>query len=231
MSKVIAIMAIAIVPILACATSTSNAPANVIGPASVTPPDLAGYRLVDEGELGPDRDELRPYVRQVPLLLLTQWDEPQLRMGSYELVIFRDGSVFFEGRHHVDAIGFRTTRLANDKLAALLDELARTCPTLSKAMTCSDSTHVSMECHLASGDFEGQDGCNDDARDHLTITAVRRVVELMGVSAWVARDADGQVRYAGGDIERTLRPTPWKRYAPTPRWDKTAPGVSAKIAP
>jgi hypothetical protein len=143
-------------------------------------------------------------------------------VGSFELVVFPDGRAFFEGEHRVAEIGFRTQLLGPREHLALIDELEKTCPTLSVGPSCTDSTRVSMSCSLHAGDFVGRDACPEDARDHLTATAVMRAVRIAGLEKWIAPDPAGTAFYAASEIYKTLRPIRWKRYVPAPEAAKVS---------
>jgi hypothetical protein len=215
--------AIALISLFGCAAAPAPAPVRATTPTSSQPattasarPTLVWHRLVEQGEFGPSRPELRPYIRQVPLVRISQNGESQGSAGSFELVVFADGRAFFEGEHRVAEIGFRTQLLESQERLALIDELEKTCPTLSVGSPCSDSTRVSMSCSLHSGDFVGRDGCAGDARDHLTATAVMRAIRTAGLEKWIAPDPAGRAFYAASEIDKTLRPVPWKKYVPAP---------------
>jgi hypothetical protein len=216
--------AIALIPLLGCAAAPAPASVRAAAPTSsqpattiYAPPTLVGHRLVEQGEFGPSRPELRPYIRQVPLVRISQDGESQGNAGSFELVVFPDGRAFFEGEHRVAEIGFRTQLLGYQKHLALIDELEKTCPTLSVGPSCSDSTRVSMSCSLHAGDFVGRDGCAEDARDHLTATAMMRAIRTAGLEKWIAPDPTGRAFHAASEIDKTLRPVPWKKYVPVPK--------------
>jgi hypothetical protein len=187
------------------ATPTSSQPSSTIN----VPPTLVGHRVVEHGEFGPSRPELRPYIRRVPLVRISQDGEVQDGAGSFELVVFPDGRAFFEGEHRVAEIGFRTKLLGYQERLALIDDLEKICPTLVVGPSCSDSTRVSMSCFLHAGDFVGRDGCPNDAGGHLTATVMRAVR-----TEWIAPDPAGKAVYAASEIEKTLRPIPWKKYVP-----------------
>src|SRR6185312_12619691 len=213
--------AIALILLLGCAaaptpslvraaTPTTSQPSSRIH----VPPTLVGHRLVKQGDFGPSRPELRPYIRRVPLLRISQDGELQDGAGSFELVVFPDGRAFFEGEHRVAEIGFRTQLLGYQERLALIDELEKICPTLTVGPSCSESTRVSMSCFLHAADFVGRDGCAADARDHLTATAVMRAVRTAGLEKWIAPDPGGKAFYAASEIDKTLRPIHWKKYVP-----------------
>src|SRR6185437_13981765 len=147
--------AIALILLLSCAAAPTPAPVRAAPrtssqPSSTTyvPPTLVGHRLVEQGEFGPRRPELRPYIRRVPLLRISQEGELQDGAGSFELVVFPDGRAFFEGEHRVAEIGFRTQLLGYQERLALIDELETICPTLTVEPSCTDATRVSMRCFL-----------------------------------------------------------------------------------
>jgi len=223
---------IVILATLACATKPPTEAGRAVRPTSSSePPDLTRYRLAEEGETGPSREELHPYVRQRPLIRVTQWDEPARRAGSYDLVVFDDGAAFFEGRHWVVGIGFRTVRLSGEKLAALREELATTCPMLRETKDfCTDSGSVAVVCHLGLQDYSGRASCDgqpDQAGRH-AINVAATVLDKVGIRSWATPNPSGADRYAGGEIERTLSPIPWKRYVPAGgSGTDVQPGVAA----
>ena len=203
---------ILLVSAVGCAAPASEGPRRLeLAPAA---PTLASHRLVAEGETGPSRAELRPYIRQVPLVRIVQDGFVTYRDPSYDLAVFAHGSLFFEGEHRVAEIGFRAGRLDADTLRVLREELGKLCPVLEVGPFCTDSMSVSVACHLPSGDFSGRDHCPSGEGDRHTIDAAKTVIDSLRIGSWVASDPRGTRTYLAGDIEKTLRPIRWKRYVP-----------------
>ena len=205
----------------ACATSPPAEPARGVAASSTAPPDLTGHLLVAEGETGPKRADLHRYIRQRPLVRVT---------CSSDLLVFDDGVAFLEEEGTgIAERAYRRVALTGDKLSALRKELAKDCPTLVESRThCSDSGSTAVTCHLDSAEYSGYEDCEghgDDAGRRVHAVA-NRVIEM--VRACTASEPSGQDLYTRDDIEKTLSPVTWKRYAPaTGSAADVQPGVAA----
>jgi hypothetical protein len=208
-----------IVAVSACASSTPRRDPSPIPRTfdeSATPPDLTRFTMVEEGATGPSHPELRPYVRKHPLVRITQFGSPEESPppGSFDLVAFDDGKVFFEGSSCVTAFGFRARTLTAEELLGLRKTLTELCPALRMPQGfCTDSSSVAITCHLGAADFSGSDGCHTDTMEW---RAAKEIVTKVGADAWVGHVTNPRCSFEGHhaamEIERTLVPIPWKRY-------------------
>jgi hypothetical protein len=203
----------------ACATKRPTERVRAVSASSPTPPDLTGHFLVDEGETGPKRTELHRYVRHRPLVRVT---------SRSDLVVFDDGVAFLEeeGTGTAEA-AYRRVHLSGNHLSALLKLLRKECPTLVESHTeCSDSGITAVTCHLDSAEYSAHETCDgdgDDAGRH-TRDVADKVLEMARPLS--LSESSAQDRYTRDDIEKTLSPVVWKRYAPGSGAD-VQPGVAA----
>ena len=140
--------------------STSRAPEIT---TSSSPPKLENHRAIAEGVRGPTRPELLPYVGKRPLVRIKQrdWPEGSRPEPSFDLVVFDDGKVFFEGERCVDAVGFRTETLEAPQLLALRNLLQDRCPRVQcpPAFVNGSVTHslsLTVTCRVGESRYEGR---------------------------------------------------------------------------
>lgn len=173
---------------------------------STTPPDLTGRRLVSEWEAPPGRADLHAYVRRRPLVHV---------MGQHDVVVFDDGAVFTEAKNEAQEDGFLKRTLSGDDLAALREDLARFCPALVDGFVdCSHGEFTRVTCHVGSAEFSGLDRCQGiDEAGRQVLTLANRVVARVEANR-PSLLTEGAEWYPRVDLERTLSPISYKRYAP-----------------
>lgn len=206
----------------ACAAPRGAPVARQSVSATPNPPDLSHHRLVDEGETGPSRPELRPYMHQPPLVHI---------VGARSLVVFTDGVMFIEEEpaarpkrgdeypaempRFPEDVRYSRRVLTADRLGLLRGNLAKACPSLRRSHAwCSRSGYTSVTCNLDGVEFVGTDNCNGHDEDRQVFTVAREIVDSVGKGAEPSSHSDGEDWFSGTDIERTLTPIHWQKYAP-----------------
>jgi hypothetical protein len=236
-----AYIVICLVP-AACTTRAPHPSPAVPGveTTSPSPPNLAAHTLVDEGFTGPASPELLPYVRRQPLVRIRQRGslEEEPPPASFDLVVFHDGKVFYEGERCVRTTGLRSASLRANEVLVLRRLLDEKCPTLANARGfCAHSTSVAVVCHLSSAEYSGSDGCSgrfDEAGSQAgrnVVAVATELVSSVGASSWIGKVDDPRCSFAdhyfATEIQRTLAPIPWKRYVP----NGSAADVQQGVAP
>jgi hypothetical protein len=170
------------------------------------PPDLSEHRLIAEGETGPSRAELLPYVKQRPLVRV---------FGAQEALVFADGSSFITEPRPPLEDQFRRAVLTADRLKLLRGELSKLCPSLLRSrLQCSESGITSVTCNLDSIEFVGIDNCDGRGEGRSTFEAARKIVEIVSDAFPPVHDPQDVEWFSRFDIERTLAPVHWRKYEP-----------------
>jgi hypothetical protein len=206
---------------LGCASAAPQPTARPeFGRAASMNVDLPGHRLVAEGVSLPDAPELRPYLGKVPLAYLSQTTDVDRRDPSYELAVFDDGSVFFEGGCMLGALSSR--KMSADERERFVRLLQNDCAEAAQgSVSCSHGTALAVTCRAREALHRGHDEC--DARsasgrrlkDFATL-----VLQSSGAIVWLGVDAKGECALApgnrsiSGQIRKTVTPAYWKRYEP-----------------
>ncbi|HVU50517.1 MAG TPA: hypothetical protein VHL80_07505, partial [Polyangia bacterium] len=181
--------AVALVP-GACSTpsgAAKAAAAPVPAPASWQGP-LADQMNLQA--LRPATPALRNLVGQAPLVYVARvaargaHDEP-----SYELAIFDDGTLVYEGHRCVEIGGFVLARLGGDALTRLRDLLAALCSDLGGVLDddalCASSATTRVACSDGERIQLGTDHCRAPGEAH----AVRLEALVSGLAAQIDLDA------------------------------------------
>ena len=137
-----------------------------------------------DGEVGPSEADLAPYLGRRPLVRVLQLGDPEEggTLPSYDLVVFDDGRVFFEGESCVAALGLRGLVLAPEELASLRRELGESCPLLTRSddRRCSHaSSSVTVECHVGSRNDVGEALCSGG------LGIAEQVVDMARARPWI----------------------------------------------
>ena len=205
-------------------------------PTSSMPPALENHRVVEEGFTGPTRPELLPYVRKRPLVHVSQsgWPEESPTKPTFDLVVFDDGKVFFEGESCVASVGLRVDTLAETQLAALRRKLDERCPALERSTRhITHTSTMTVACQVQGVNYTGLDMCSGLCGEPGTNTVVlaAEIIESIGIRDWLGDATDPQCGFKPGhtafEIERTLSPVPWKKYAPVAGTTAVKQGVAA----
>jgi hypothetical protein len=206
----------------ACAVPRGAPPARQSFSATPNPPDLSHHRLVDEGETGPSRPELRPYMHQPPLVHI---------VGARSLVVFADGVMFIEeepvGRtaggdeypaetpRFPEDVRYGRSVLTADRLSLLRGNLAKACPSLTRSQRwCSHAGYTRVTCNLDGVEFVGTDNCDGRGEGRQVFTVAREIVDTLAKGVHSSGHSAGEDWFSGTDIERTLIPIHWQKYAP-----------------
>lgn len=180
-----------------------------------SPSEPSQHRLVGEGETGPSRTELRPYMHQRPLVLV---------LGTRDLVVFADGVAFLEEERSAllkedpDPAAdrrFRRMILKADRLDLLRGELKKGCPPLGLSQSwCSHSRQTSVTCNLDGIEFVGTDRCEGRGDGQHVFRFAKEIVDSIATGDLPPDNSAVQDWFSGTDIERMLTPIHWKKYAP-----------------
>ena len=72
-----------------------------------------------------------------------------------------------------------------------------------------------MTCNLGGTDFVGTDNCNGRGDGQYVFHVANEIVDALTTGSPLTGASVNQDWFSGIDIERTLAPIQWKKYAPT----------------
>jgi len=204
---------------LACSTTAAtNVPVPAalrsLGPASWQGP--AADRL-NERASGPATPALRDLVGQAPLLYVTRVparrDDP-----GWEIGVFDDGTLVYEGHHCVETGGLLVTRLRSDELAALREAVETLCPEIEHPTTedelCDSPTTIRLVCASRDGLQLASDHCRElyPALGGEVDAIVGALAARSPLASWLGPPtrrlgcAPGSRDLSPHDLARTIRP-------------------------
>ena len=168
----------------------------------------------------PSTPALRPLRGRLPLLHVSHAVSSGSRSteAGYELAVFEDGTLVYEGHHCVKIGGVVVARLDEDQLEDLRDLLATSCVGLERASDdeiCEDDVRggsVRVTCSNGKEMLSGSDRCwRDEDRGKQVQALVSAALAQLGVAAWIGQSSERQACGAGArdlaphEIARTLR--------------------------
>jgi hypothetical protein len=221
-SRHIACLACAVT--LACAEvpTSKNVVSAPIDPLLPGPAGWQGHMAdaANRAAREPSTPALRPLHGRMPLLHVSH----ALSSGSrskepgYELAVFEDGTLVYEGHRCVKIGGVVVARLDEDQLEDLRDLLATSCVGLERASddeVCEDDVRggsVRVTCSNGKEVLSGSDRCwRDEDRGKQVQALVSALLSRLGVAAWIGGQSERQACGAGSrdlaphEIARTLR--------------------------
>ena len=189
-------------------------------------PDLSDHELVEQKDVvrGPTDATLLAHRNSRALLYVGQSNyfdldqvAPAIPHAAFELAVFEDGTLAFEGHRCVGKKGLAFRALSAERLASLRASVIRQCLGMRGSHDdCSHSDTVHLSCQDGHRKNDVVFRCDDPP----TTAFVERVVRALGIEAWVLADwACPRVESgaaATGEISRTIWPvkTRVQRYAP-----------------
>jgi hypothetical protein len=165
--------------------------------------------------LAPSTPALKGLKGRTPLVYLTRSPEHGTAAEpSYELAVFDDGTLVYEGHRCVRIGGLILTRLSPDDLVAVRDLLAALCvglDRLSDGELCEDAVTLRLTCANGGHALAGTDHCRKDDPQGRRIEALRAgLLEALELEAWLGGPTTRQACSAGAldlaphELARTL---------------------------
>jgi hypothetical protein len=205
--------------VLACActatTKTTNDATPVVAPAPWQGP-LAD-RMNREAN-GPATPALRNLAGQAPLVYVSREpargasDEP-----AFELALFDDGTLVYEGHRCVEVGGVVVKRLRPDELTRVTDLLATFCVGLGGTLRDDELCGASATTHVACSDGEriwtGSDHCRkpNEPEGQRIETIVAALTQRLELASWLGEPTRRQACTPGSrdlsphELRRTVR--------------------------
>lgn len=199
----------------ACATAPAGAPATeIVGPAPWQGPlaDRMNHR-----DYGPTTPALRVLRGRTPLVHLAR--RPARESATepdYEVAVFEDGTMVYEGHRCVEIGGVVIARLGTEPLTQLEDLLAALCVDIDGSRDgelCEDAVTLRVACSSGTRVQSGSDHCRKDEPAGRRIEALRTaLLESLALDAWIGVPARRQACSTGArelaprELARVLAP-------------------------
>jgi hypothetical protein len=125
---------------------------------------------------------------------------------AFELVLFQDGTLVFEGHRCVKLGGLIVTRLGAQELGRVRQQLAAGCQGLAataEAEVCEGPiAHTRLSCSNGEQVLMGDDRCRRDRDDGKRVNALAlNLVAEMGVGTWLGEPTERQAcEVEAGDL-------------------------------
>jgi hypothetical protein len=168
----------------------------------------------------PATPALRALRGRMPLLHLAQgpWSEAHPEESAYEITLFDDGTLVYEGHRCVKLGGLVVAHLDAQTVAGVKELLADSCVDLDRSSdneVCDDSGALQLACSNGRQLLSGSDHCRRDEDAGKRIDALgATLLERVGAKAWLGEPTERQACQAGKDdlapreTERFLAPPP-----------------------
>ena len=205
-----------IVPLFAVVACASLGPTRSAEKADdrtpMVPSAMPRHRLVSEQEevRGPSTPALRALQGTLPMVHAIHWpwsDDGSSVSGTFQLAVFEDGTVAYEGDACASAGPLIVTRLDRLALGRLRDLIGKSCvrlPVQPHGYACSHGGVLEVTCAGPRGVVRGEDRCGGRYDPEGTLRAfVKDLVDEVGISRFCARAIRG---VAAGEVARTIHP-------------------------
>ena len=128
-------------------------------------------------ERTPSTPALRALQGRVPLVHLRRgpWSPAKPFEAAFELVLFQDGTLVYEGHRCVKLGGLIVTRLSGDELARVRAQLAAGCVGLGASPAdevCEDGIHTRLTCSNGEQVLTGDSRCRREREDGKRLNAL-----------------------------------------------------------
>lgn len=187
-----------------CAKTAKSPAAGVRQPPPVQPfAAVGGWEgaaadAANMSERTPTTPALRPLQGRVPLVHLRRgpWTPEKPFEAAFELVLFQDGTLVYEGHRCVKLGGLIVSRLSADELARVRAQLAAGCVGLGASPAdevCENGTHTRLSCSNGEQVLTGDDRCRRERDDGKRLVALaQNLVAETQVSTWLGEPTERQ---------------------------------------
>jgi hypothetical protein len=199
-----AVLAVVAVVAGSCAKTAPSPAAGVRQPPPVQPfPVRASWEgaAADAANMS-DRSPATPALRQlqgrVPLVHLRRgpWSPSKPFEAAFELVLFQDGTLVYEGHRCVKLGGLIVTRLSADELARVKAQVAAGCVGLGASPAdevCDNGIHTRLSCSNGEQVLTGDDRCRREREDGKRLLALAtNVLTETRVVTWLGEPTERQ---------------------------------------
>jgi hypothetical protein len=197
---------LAVVGIIAASCSKNAQPpvAKVRQPPPMQPfPVVASWEgpaadAANTSDKGPATPALRQLQGRVPLVHLQRgpWSPQKPFDAAYELALFQDGTLVYEGHRCVKVGGLIVTRLSADELARVRAQLAAGCVGLGASPqeeVCDGGVHTRVTCSNGEQVLTGDDRCRRERDDGKRLHALAsNLITEMQVVSWLGEPTERQ---------------------------------------
>jgi len=187
-------------------------------PPGPAPWQGAAADAANRPQMFPSTPALRALQGRVPLAHIRQgpWSEDRPYEAAYELAIFDDGTLVYEGHRCVKVGGVVLRRLDADELAQVRELLARSCVAFESASEdeiCGGDSGLRVACSNGAEMFRGTDHCRRDGEQGAALRVLATaLLDQVGVAAWLGEQTLRQACQPGA---RDLAPRELSRALAT----------------
>jgi hypothetical protein len=192
---------------IVAASCSKNAPspaAKVRQPPPIAPfPVVASWEgpaadAANTADKGPTTPALRQLQGRVPLVHLQRgpWSPAKPYDAAYEVVLFQDGTLVYEGHRCVKMGGLIVTRLSADELTRVRAQLAAGCVGLGASPqeeVCDGGVHTRVTCSNGEQVLTGDDRCRRERDDGKRLHALAsNLIAEMQIASWLGEPTERQ---------------------------------------
>lgn len=207
------VMAVVGVVAVGCAKTAKSPAAGVRQPPPVQPFPVVGSwegpaaDAANTADRGPTTPALRALQGRVPLVHMRRgpWSPDKPFEAAFELVLFQDGTLVYEGHRCVKLGGLIVTRLSADELVRVKAQLTAGCVGLGASPSdevCEDGIHTRLTCSNGEQVLTGDTRCRHDRDDgkRLVALAANLLTETQ-VLGWLGEPTERHAcEVAAGDL-------------------------------
>ena len=199
-----AVLAAAGIAVAGCSKNAPSPSAGVRQPPPVRPfPIVAGWQgpaadAANTSDKAPATPALRQLQGRVPLVHLRRgpWSPQKPYDAAFELALFQDGTLVYEGHRCVKLGGLIVTRLSADELARVRAQLTAGCVGLGASPqeeVCDGGVHTRVTCSNGEQVLTGDDRCRRESDDGKRLAALAaNLIAEMQVAAWLGEPTERQ---------------------------------------
>jgi hypothetical protein len=144
------------------------------------------------------------------MVFISQGPAGFLSAPVFDLALFEDGTVAFEGKFAVKVVGLAFRRLPPEELVRMRRALTELCATVDSTPSprnygCADCRRTEVVCRREAGVVAAVDCLDGEFPAGKTVDAfARRAAELLGASAWIGEPQErrGVGALSGEDLWR-----------------------------
>jgi hypothetical protein len=193
--------------VVACAATppTRNGPSLLPMEAPPGPPAWQGPAAdaANRARAAPLTPALRALQGRIPLAHIRQgpWSEDRPYEAAYEVAVFDDGTLVYEGHRCVKVGGLVLRHLDASEIGRLREQLAAACvgfDTLSAGEICGDERGLRLSCSNGERILVGTDHCRRDDEQGVRLRQLASaLLDSLGLTPWLGEPTQRQACQAG----------------------------------
>jgi hypothetical protein len=197
----------ALLMVAGCAAAADGAGVRPLLPMEA-PPGPAPWQgaaadAANRSQAAPSTPALRALQGKVPLAHIRQgpWSEDRPYEAAFELAIFDDGTLVYEGHRCVKVGGVVLRRLDGEEIGQVRELLARSCVAFDSASDdeiCGEDGGLRVSCSNGEQMFRGTDRCRRGGEQSGALRGLAAaLLDRVGVAAWLGGPTQRQACQPG----------------------------------